>query len=126
VLENDRVLLVVDDQSDRFKVYLDKISTIGDALQNSRPRKTIFKHDKLGQELLVSFDETRRLLVLCAPQKVVQFLLLSPSSLTVSLIRSPSTSLFLMSSSPPYKAGQALLNSEIGTTTMRPFLTSVL
>lgn len=81
-LENDRVLLVVDDQSDRFKVYLDKISTISDALRNSRPRKVLFKHDKLGPGLLISFDETRRLLVLCAPQKVVQLFHISTSGLT--------------------------------------------
>ena len=71
LLAVDHVLLVVD-QVEKIGVYLDKFSNIANALSNGRHEKLINKN-RIGTDVLVSFDETKRLLVLCAPQKVQSF-----------------------------------------------------
>lgn len=71
LLANDRILLLID-QDEKYALYLDSLFSIGDALQHGRQKKLLYK-DKLGGEILLTFDETKRLLVLCAPQKVGLF-----------------------------------------------------
>jgi hypothetical protein len=69
VLANHRVLFAVD-QGDKIGLYLDNISHIANALQNSQPKKALDKLRLGGSDIMVAFDESKRLLVLCTPQKV--------------------------------------------------------
>ncbi|KAF9440718.1 hypothetical protein P691DRAFT_781584 [Macrolepiota fuliginosa MF-IS2] len=62
LLANDQILLLIDDQSSELLLYLDSIFSIGDAIMHSQPKKT-FLRDKLGQEALLTFDETQHLLI---------------------------------------------------------------
>jgi len=75
LLAADHVLLVID-QGEKIGVYLDILSRINNALSNNLRKKSIDK-SRVGANVLVSFDETKRLLVLCAPQKVKYFVCFS-------------------------------------------------
>lgn len=70
LLASDRVLLLID-QGEIYAVYLENVFSIGRALEHERVKKKLYK-DKLGGGILSSFDETRRLLVVCSPQKVLK------------------------------------------------------
>ncbi|KAF5362168.1 hypothetical protein D9756_002245 [Leucocoprinus leucothites] len=67
LLAADRVLLVID-QGEKIGVYLDHISSIGNALSNGLSKKLV-DTNRIGTNTLVTFDETKRLFALCAPQK---------------------------------------------------------
>ena len=71
LLAADHVLLVID-QGEKIGVYLDILSSINNVLSNDVRKKSIDK-GRVGTNVLVSFDETKRLLVFCAPQKVKYF-----------------------------------------------------
>lgn len=68
LLANDRVLFVVD-QGDKIGLYLDNLWSIANALQHSQPKKTVDKRRLGGHDIIVTFEESKRLLVLCTPQK---------------------------------------------------------
>ena len=67
-LENERLLLVLAYQ-DKFLVYLERLPALDMAIQRGRPIKSL-SHDKLGQGVLFSFDESKRTLAVCASTKV--------------------------------------------------------
>ncbi|KAF9443582.1 hypothetical protein P691DRAFT_778790 [Macrolepiota fuliginosa MF-IS2] len=73
LLSNDRILVVVDDQREHFLFYLENSVSIGNALEYSRRKRNIRK-DKVGQDILVAYDEAKRTLVLCAPQKLILYI----------------------------------------------------
>lgn len=63
------MLLVVDDQRGNILIYLEKLAHLEHAILNSRHRRQIHK-DKLGKDILLAFDEAKRMLVVCARIKV--------------------------------------------------------
>ncbi|KAF5388164.1 hypothetical protein D9615_000204 [Tricholomella constricta] len=67
LLEN-RILVIVDDRREGLSVYLEALDTIGAAVHHGRPRRRL-RHDKIGKDILVAFDETKRMLSLCASTK---------------------------------------------------------
>ncbi|KXN92377.1 hypothetical protein AN958_06995 [Leucoagaricus sp. SymC.cos] len=75
LLAADRVLFVVD-QGDKMGLYLDNISTIGNALHHGLAKKTVDKRRLGGSDVIVAFDETKRLLVLCILQKPTLYVFL--------------------------------------------------
>jgi hypothetical protein len=56
---------------------------IGNAIERRRIRRTIHQ-DKIGRDILVAYDESKRMLALCASTKVVSICpLVVPSILTL-------------------------------------------
>lgn len=69
LLANDKCLLVVDDPSGNLMIYCERMSSLDTALRNRKHRK-ILHRDKIGQDLLLTFDETKRMLAVCVTEKV--------------------------------------------------------
>ena len=71
VLENDRVLMIVDhgNNSDNFTIYLESLIGIQGAI-NRGAWKTILKKARIGFDFLVAFNEQKRVLVICSATKV--------------------------------------------------------
>lgn len=70
LLAHDRCLLIVDDGGDKFHIYLGELRALGGATGNRRPMK-VLDRAKLGADSIFSFDETTRLLSLCARQRLL-------------------------------------------------------
>jgi hypothetical protein len=68
ILENEKLLLVLVDR-ERVFVYLDPLPVVDAAVRESRPIKTLSR-EKLGQNFLFAYDETKRTLAVCASKKV--------------------------------------------------------
>ena len=68
LLENEKILLIVDDQSGNILVYLDSQQTIGHAVSRA-PRKNLHQ-SKIGKACIFAFDEARRMLAICETTKV--------------------------------------------------------
>ncbi|KAK0202722.1 hypothetical protein DFS33DRAFT_1436579 [Desarmillaria ectypa] len=71
LLASSKCLLVVDDNQlgGNLNIYLEYPSVLDNAIQQNHPKKTVHK-DKLGENLVIAFDETKRMLLLCAPSKL--------------------------------------------------------
>jgi len=67
LLENDKLLLIVDDHNDGILVYLDSQQSISTAVHHS-PRKNLHR-SKIGEACLFTFDEGRRTLAVCETTK---------------------------------------------------------
>jgi hypothetical protein len=67
ILENEKILLVLVDQ-ENVCIYLDRFPAMDTAVRG-RPIK-LLKREKLGRDVLFAFDETKRVLVVCASVKV--------------------------------------------------------
>ena len=55
-------------------IYLDRLPVISTTIQSRRPIKHL-NREKLGQDILFAFDETKRALAVCASKKVPRYLL---------------------------------------------------
>jgi hypothetical protein len=69
LLEKNKLLLVVDDRTGNFLVFLEELSAIEGAIIRQRHKK-LLNRDKIGQDFVLAFDETRRMLAVCASTKV--------------------------------------------------------
>lgn len=61
-------LLVIESQGDHW-VYLERLYELEHALRAGRHKKQ-FRSDKLGGKLVLTYDETKRMLAVCAVEKV--------------------------------------------------------
>jgi hypothetical protein len=77
LLENEKLLLILTDK-DGVSIYLDRLPAISTSIQRNLPIKRL-NREKLSQDVLFAFDETRRALVVCASKKVPRCLLHSLS-----------------------------------------------
>ncbi|KAF9531678.1 hypothetical protein CPB83DRAFT_848544 [Crepidotus variabilis] len=68
IFAHDKLLLIVDDNQGTFSVYLESVVSIGNAIKASRPRKVI-KQEKTGKDVVIAYDETKRMLALHAVAK---------------------------------------------------------
>lgn len=68
ILENEKLLLVLVDWEKIF-IYLDLLPAVDAAIRESRTIKTLDR-EKLGQDFLFAYDETRRTLAVCASKTV--------------------------------------------------------
>ena len=68
ILENEKLLLVLVDRENIY-IYLDRYPAMETAVRG-RPIK-LLKREKLGEDALFAFDETKRVLVVCASVKVL-------------------------------------------------------
>jgi len=68
LLENDKLLLIVDDHSGSILVYLDSQQGMNAAVQ--RPPRKHLHRSKIGETCIFTFDEVRRTLAICETTKV--------------------------------------------------------
>ncbi|KAH9047121.1 hypothetical protein EDB84DRAFT_1462824 [Lactarius hengduanensis] len=68
VLENEKLLLILVDQV-RVAIYLERLPGMDMAIERHRPVK-VLNREKLEQDILFAFDETKRTLAVCAPTKL--------------------------------------------------------
>ena len=69
LLENQKFLLVVANPN-KFFVFLERLPFLDMAIRRGKWIKSL-NRDKLGQGILFSFDESKRVLVVCASKKVL-------------------------------------------------------
>ncbi len=69
LLQDERCLLIVDTGRGEIEVYLESNHDLGHALQHQRPKKSL-RQEKIGGQYLLAYDETKRMLVVCATEKV--------------------------------------------------------
>lgn len=69
LLENEKLLLILANR-DNFFVYLGHLSSLDSAINQGRYIKCL-NRDRLGQSVLFSFDEAKRILAVCGSTKVV-------------------------------------------------------
>jgi len=69
LLENDKLLLIVDDHSGGMLVYLDSQQSINTAV--SRPPRKNLHRSKIGEVCIFTFDESRQTLAVCETTKVI-------------------------------------------------------
>lgn len=63
----------------RVAIYLERLSAMDVAIARRRPVK-VLNREKLEQDILFAYDETKRTLAVCAPNKVFLASLTSESS----------------------------------------------
>ncbi|KAI9462741.1 hypothetical protein F5148DRAFT_1212347 [Russula earlei] len=68
ILENEKLLLVLVNRYE-IHIYLERLPAIDTVIQQNRPIKSL-NREKLGQDVLFAFDETKRALVVCAAIKL--------------------------------------------------------
>ncbi len=69
LVASGKCLLMVDDGRGIINIYLEQLSVLDNAIRQNRPRKVLHK-DKLGENPVIAYDETKRMLLLCASSKV--------------------------------------------------------
>ncbi|KAF9525383.1 hypothetical protein CPB83DRAFT_772200, partial [Crepidotus variabilis] len=68
IVANEKILLIIDDKCGNMTVYMDSLSAIANAIKAGRWRKVI-KQEKIGKEIIVAFDESKRMLSMHATSK---------------------------------------------------------
>ncbi|KAI0058500.1 hypothetical protein BV25DRAFT_1964893 [Artomyces pyxidatus] len=68
LLENDRILLVLV-EGERIAIYFERLSAIDGTIKRKKWAKQLYL-DKTGADFLVTFDEAKRMLCVCASTKL--------------------------------------------------------
>ena len=63
LLQDDRVLAVLESDA-RINIYVERMHGLEKAIATWKPNKTLIR-EKLVSSLILTFDESRRMLVLC-------------------------------------------------------------
>ncbi|KAM5540363.1 hypothetical protein V8D89_005821 [Ganoderma adspersum] len=64
LLPQSRILLVTRDHAGEGRVYVSSVTSLRSALQGKRPLKEL-KRDKIGENFMLAYDETKRVLAVC-------------------------------------------------------------
>jgi hypothetical protein len=72
LLENGKLLVILANR-ERFFVYLEPLSALDPAIKQGKCIKSL-NRNKLGQSVLFSFDEAKRILAVCGSTKVLSAL----------------------------------------------------
>ncbi|KAK0489058.1 hypothetical protein IW261DRAFT_1602879 [Armillaria novae-zelandiae] len=72
LVASGKCLLIIDNGKGNISIYLEQLSVLDNAIQHNRPRKVLHK-DKLGENPIIAYDETKRMLLLCASSKLYLF-----------------------------------------------------
>jgi hypothetical protein len=68
-LEHEKLLLVLSDQQGTIYIFLEALAAIEGAIKRKKSRRHLHR-DKLGHEVIMAFDEAKRMLVVCGAIKV--------------------------------------------------------
>jgi len=71
LLQNDRLLLIVIDRGGNLLIFLEYLTAMHAAVKRNRPRT--LHRDKIGHDFLLAFEESKRMLAVCASTKVCAF-----------------------------------------------------
>jgi hypothetical protein len=69
ILGNDRCVLIVERPDGNISIFCERLSALDNAVRNERYKKLLHR-DKIGQDVLLAFDEQKRMLAVCTPTKV--------------------------------------------------------
>ncbi|EIW81360.1 hypothetical protein CONPUDRAFT_165528 [Coniophora puteana RWD-64-598 SS2] len=69
LLENEQFLLVTRDRGRDVFVYRESLAALEGAVANKQPKLRL-SHDKIGGDILVSFNEGKQMLAICEPEKL--------------------------------------------------------
>lgn len=64
LLQRDKCFIVLEDQNGIFSVYLETLSTLDNAIQCKRVKKSLHR-EKLGDEVFLAMDEQKRAVAVC-------------------------------------------------------------
>jgi hypothetical protein len=64
------LLLVVADRGGKLLIFLDTLAGVDGAIRRHKHIKVLHR-DKIGEEFILAYDESKRMLVLCASAKVI-------------------------------------------------------
>ena len=84
MLEGEKLLLVVADRAGNLNVYLDRLEGMDGAITRGRGKP--LNREKIGQEFLLAYDESKKMLAVVSSDKVLvhlcsaSVLLISPTS----------------------------------------------
>jgi hypothetical protein len=65
LLSNEKVLMIVDVGNGKLSMYLERLADMDGAIKRPGREKTLHK-DRIGQDLVVAFDEQQHSFVVCA------------------------------------------------------------
>jgi hypothetical protein len=68
LLEKEKLLLVLADE-DKYSIYLEHLPAMDAAIQRGKAIKTL-NRDKVGEDVLFTYDEVKRMLAMCFSAKV--------------------------------------------------------
>lgn len=68
LLENERILLILADQ-DNYSIYLEHLPALDAAIRRGKAIKTLSRR-KVGEDVLFTYDEVKRMLAMCFSAKV--------------------------------------------------------
>ncbi len=93
LLASGKCLLIVDDNlpEGNLNIYLEQLSMLDNAIQHNRHKKLLHK-GKLGENLVIAFDEIKRMLLLCASSKVSPLGMLRESLIKWTLLTATAAS----------------------------------
>lgn len=72
LLENDRLLLIVQDSHGNLFVFLETLARIDHAIASNKYKKQLHR-EKIGQDFILTFDEQKKMLALCSSTKACIF-----------------------------------------------------
>lgn len=73
LLENEKLLLILDENcgTGSILVYLDSLAVIENAIMRGRDgARKVLHREKIDKNVLIAYDETKRMLSICASTKV--------------------------------------------------------
>ncbi|KAH7884451.1 hypothetical protein F5I97DRAFT_1937890 [Phlebopus sp. FC_14] len=69
LLEGDKILLIVEDRIRNLSVYLESLTGLDGAIQRGRGK--VLHREKIGQDIIIAFDETKHMLALVSSEKLL-------------------------------------------------------
>ncbi|TFY78518.1 hypothetical protein EWM64_g5495 [Hericium alpestre] len=81
LLENDKMLLILDDGSGKISVYLESLATLDGAIGRQKVKKTLHQ-EKIGRDFSFAFDETKRMLAVCSSSQLCLYIYVFDAAFT--------------------------------------------
>ncbi|GBE82556.1 hypothetical protein SCP_0409400 [Sparassis crispa] len=72
LLENEKLLLAITDGHGKLFIYLEAVTELDGAINRGRYKKLLHR-DKIGQDFMLTYDESKRMLALCSSMKLHVF-----------------------------------------------------
>lgn len=69
LLAHERCLLIIADENENLSIFYDRLVNIEAAVAGTRVKRDL-KSERIGSQPLIAFDEDKRMLAICAVEKV--------------------------------------------------------
>ena len=70
MLPGDKCLLIIADPHNDFYVYLERTRELATALSRGNKSKKCIREERVGDDVLIAYDETSRVLAICSVKMV--------------------------------------------------------